>query len=122
MGTLGYALYGAGAALITARTTAGIAEIGTTGIYVANVQKISTQLFIVWDDGAGSPLYATEDLTTQENNILVRNRRELNQGTGKQTSYQDDDATTYLEGDAFEDQAGATPYAGNGVERTDRLA
>lgn len=120
VGTVGYEIFGAGSVSVKARTTAGITEVGATGIYQVSTQKDKTMLDIVWDNGSG--LSAVEDLTNDENQVFLRNRNETNQdGTPRQTVYQDDSTTVYMEGPAFEDQAGTTPYAGKGIERRNRL-
>lgn len=52
---------------------------------------------------------------------LLRNRRQTNPVTGKQTVFDDDSTTTLVEGDLFEDIAGGQPYRGQGADRADRM-
>jgi len=52
--------------------------------------------------------------------VLV-NKRVTDPATGEQIIYDDDDTTTLLSGDIFQDVAGTQPYQGQGVERADRL-
>lgn len=64
-GTIGYRVRTSAGADSIARTTVGIVEdIAGSGIYRANITAPATagQYTIVWDDGAGSPKYATEEL------------------------------------------------------------
>lgn len=118
--TVGYTLKNAAGGDAQARTTTGVIDQGN-GMYGVEVDLPPAAVAVKWDTGGGSPLYAHEDLVDQQSNIFLRNRNETNQTTGKQTIYQDDGATAYMEGDAFEDQAGTTAYAGKGIERRDRL-
>ena len=122
IGTTGYTLKNAAGGDAQARTTTGVVDQGN-GMYGVEVDLPPTAVAVKWDTGGGSPVYAHEDLIAEQNNIFLRNRNETNQGgTPRQTIYRDDSSTVYMEGDAFEDQAGTTPYAGNGIERRDRLA
>lgn len=83
---------------------------------------ITAAVAVKWDTGGGSPIFAHEDLIAEQNNIIIRNRRDLTQGgANNQKVYRDDGVAVYMQGNAYEDQAGGTPYAGRGVERTDRL-
>ena len=122
LGTVGYALKNAAGGDAVARTTTGVVDQGN-GAYGVEVDLPPDAIAVKWDTGGGSPIYAHEDFIAEQNNIFLRNRNETNQGgTPRQTIYRDDGSTVYMEGDAFEDQAGSTPYAGNGIERRDRLA
>lgn len=121
LGTVGYELRDNLGAVAVARTTTGVLDMGN-GLYGVEVDLIPAAITVKWDTGGGTPIFAHEALTTEQNNIFLRNRNELNQAaTPRQTIYRDDGTTVYMEGDAFEDQAGVTPYAGSGVERRDRL-
>lgn len=53
---------------------------------------------------------------------LLRNRRETNPSTGKQTIYDDDGVTVLVEGDLWEDVGETQPYRGQGADLADRLA
>lgn len=120
--TVGYTLKNAAGGDAQARTTVGVIDLGN-GSYGVEVDLPPTAVAVKWDTGGGTPIFAHEDLIEAQNNIFLRNRNETNQGgTPRQTIYKDDGTTVYMEGDAFEDQAGATPYAGSGIERRDRLA
>ena len=52
---------------------------------------------------------------------LLRNKQVTNPSTGRMTVYDDDGSTVLLEGNLFEDAAGAQPYRGQGAERRERL-
>lgn len=70
LGTVGYALYNASdATLHTARTTAGVTELGTsTGVYGVSVgvnQEDSVNF--LWDTGAGTPIYAIDQSLREDN-------------------------------------------------------
>ena len=62
LSTVGYTLYTKAGAVHTARSTAGVVEIGTsTGIYAANVSMDDGFTGIVlWDTGEGTPRYGLE--------------------------------------------------------------
>ena len=120
--TVGYTLKNAAGGDAQARTTTGVTDL-SNGAYGVEVDLVPAAVAVKWDTGGGTPIFAHEDLIAEQNNIFLRNRRDLTQGgTNNQKSYRDDGSTVYMQGDAFEDQAGTTPYAGSGVERTDRLA
>ena len=122
LGTVGYTLKNATGGDAQARTTTGVTDLGN-GMYGVEVDLLPTAVAVKWDTGGGTPIFAHEDLIAEQNNIIIRNRRDLTQGgTNNQKVYKDDGTTVYMQGNAYEDQAGATPYAGSGVERTDRLA
>jgi hypothetical protein len=66
VGTIGYAILKlSDLSVVTARTTAGITEIGTSGDYRATVTAPATQdvYLIRWDSGGVDPEYAFERLT-----------------------------------------------------------
>lgn len=121
VGTITVEVFDASSVSVLAATTAGITEIGATGTYQTAIQKTAAMKTVIWDPNNGSEP-AAEDLTSEENQVFARNRNEANQGgTPRQTVYQDDDTTVYAEGNAYQNQAGTTPYAGKGIERRDRL-
>ena len=70
-------------------------------------------------DAAITTRASAADATTIRK-VLV-NKRVTDPATGEQIIYDDDDTTTLLSGDIFEDVAGTQPYQGQGVERADRL-
>jgi hypothetical protein len=89
---------------------------------------VHNQVSVRQVSSAGLVVTATSGLTTNESAMLLliqqllMNRVITDPGTGKFTVYADDDMTVLMEADIFEDAAGATPYAGQGAERRDRLA
>jgi len=70
-------------------------------------------------DAAITTRASATDATTIRK-VLV-NKRVTDPATGQQIIYDDDDVTTLLSGDIFQDVAGTQPYQGQGVERADRL-
>ena len=52
---------------------------------------------------------------------ILRNRTVTDPATGVMTVYGDDDVTPLLTANLWQDAAGATPYAGSGADRRDRL-
>lgn len=62
-----------------------------------------------------------DNATIQLIEKILRNRRETNPTTGKQTVYDDDSTTVLIEGDLYEDVAGTQPYQGQGADRADRM-
>lgn len=73
-------------------------------------------------ESAVSGLTADEALTLVMILKVLRNRRETNPTTGKQTIYDDDSVAVLIEGDLYEDIAGTQTYQGQGADRADRLA
>ena len=119
--TVGYTLKNAAGGDAQARTTTGVTDLGN-GMYGVEVDLPPAAIAVKWDTGGGSPIFAHEDLIAEQNNIFMRNRRDLTQdGTNNQKIYRDDGVAVYMQGNAYEDQSGNTAYTGNGVERTDRL-
>lgn len=55
-------------------------------------------------------------------NKLLRNRTETNPVTGIMTVYDDDGTTVLFTANIWENVAGTTPYAGNAVNRRERMA
>ena len=80
---------------------------------ISSVIDNSTGAFVVND------LTIERSIAIQEK--ILRNRRETNPVTGKQTLYDDDSTTVLIEGDLFEDVAGSQPYQGQGADRADRM-
>lgn len=119
--TVGYTLKNAAGGDAQARTTTGVTDL-LNGMYGVEVDLPPAAVAVKWDTGGGTPIYAHEDLIEAQNNIFLRNRNESNSTTGKQTAYQDDGATTYMEADIFQDQSGTTDYAGEGIERRNRYS
>lgn len=119
--TVGYTLKNAAGGDAQARTTTGVTDL-LNGMYGVEVDLPPSAVAVKWDTGGGTPIFAHEDLIEAQNNIFLRNRNESNSTTGKQTAYQDDGSTTYMEADIFQDQAGATTYAGEGIERRNRYS
>lgn len=63
LSTVGYTLYNAAGGVVVARTTTGVAERGSSGVYGVTVPTIADSVAsIVWDTGGGSPVYASEDI------------------------------------------------------------
>lgn len=121
LGTVGYTLKDAAGGDAQARTTVGVTDL-LNGMYGVEADLPPIAVAVKWDTGGGTPIFAHENLVSEQNNIFLRNRNESNQGgTPRQTIYKDDGTTVYMEGPAFEDQAGTTPYAGKGIERRNRL-
>lgn len=119
LSTVGYELRNNLGAISVARTITGVADMGN-GFYGVEVELAAADIAVKWDTGEITPVFAHEDLADYRNEIFLKNRNEMNQGgTPRQTIYQDDGTTVYMEGDAFEDQTGSTPYNGSGIERRD---
>ena len=64
LSTVGYAIYNSSDAIVAARTTSGVVEIGTaTGIYKAIITyPPNFKGYVLWDTGAGTPDYASESI------------------------------------------------------------
>lgn len=99
-----------GRVIVAASCTAG--TITVRGI--ATVVDNSTGTCVVNDNTIEKKITNTEK--------VVRNRRQTNPTTGKQTIYDDDSVTVLFEGDLYEDIAGTQTYQGQGADRADRLA
>lgn len=79
----------------------------------------------VTDNSVGATVDTTGLVDATTINLIrkiLQNRTLTDPATGQMTVYDDDDATTLLTADIFEDTAGATPYAGNGVNRRNKLS
>lgn len=60
-------------------------------------------------------------LDAEEMRKILMNEAITRQTTGKMEVLDDDDATVFLHGDIYEDEAGTIPYKGDGIERRRRL-
>ncbi len=70
LSTVGYTLYNSDLTVKQARTTSGVSEVGTTGIYACEMTfDDDWEGLIVWDTGEASPRYATEEYLPQLNTI-----------------------------------------------------
>ncbi len=119
--TVGYTLKNAAGGDAQARTQTGVTDLGN-GMYGVEVDLVPAAVAVKWDTGGGAPIFAHEDLVAEQNNLFLRNRRDLTQGgANNQKIYRDDGVAVYMQGNAYQDQAGGVAYAGKGVERTDRL-
>lgn len=121
LATVGYEVFGAGGVSLAARTTAGVYELGG-GCYGVDVTLPNAAKSIVWDSGDASPRFATEDLRPDFIQQVLTNRRQTNPTNGRQEIFERDDATIMVDGDVFEDVAGATAYnaSSQGIDRADR--
>lgn len=67
LSTVGYTLINADGTTKQARTTTGVSEQGSTGIYRCDIEfDDSWRGFILWDTGEATPLYATEDFDNRQ--------------------------------------------------------
>lgn len=97
--------------------------VNTTGSYVVRInyqQPVQAISFSTAGGGGGLTIDQDSRLTRIEK--FLRNKRITDPVTGKQTVFDDDNATVLGEGDLFEDVAGSQPYRGQGAERAERLA
>lgn len=122
LATVGYVQVGAAGAVIVARATAGVYEIGG-GCYGVEILLNNATKSLHWDTGTGTPIFAVEDLLDYFNKKALINRRETNPGTGVQTIFEENDSTPMVAGPIFEDVAGTTPYSATaeGIDRQNRL-
>lgn len=122
LGTVGYVQVGAAGAVIVARTTVGVYEIGG-GCYGVEILLNAATKQLLWDTGGATPRFAVEDLLDYFIKKAQINRRETNPGTGVQTIFEEDDATVMVDGPIFEDVAGTTPYSATaeGIDRQNRM-
>tara|TARA_A100001011_G_C14114481_1_gene758500 strand:- start:92 stop:529 length:438 start_codon:yes stop_codon:yes gene_type:complete len=98
--TVGYRLFDSIGTLSGSRITSGVGEIYTgTGIYSASIH-FSTNFSgsILWDTGAASPMYATEEYNPQPEQIefiksIEGGRWKLNSTDNTMTFYKDDNST-----------------------------
>lgn len=118
LATVGYTQYDRTAAVAVARTTVGVVEIGS-GVYGVDVLPDTDTVEIQWDTGGSSPAFASQSLEDMAVSIL-RNRQETDPVTGIRTFYDNTDVALFT-ADIFEDVAGATPYQGDGINRTNRF-
>lgn len=123
LATVGYTQIAANGTDLVARTTTGVFEVGG-GVYGVDIVLSAGCRSLLWDTGASTPIFATED--TMENFIkqAIINKRHTDPGTGQQTIFEEvDDSTVMVQGDIFEDIAGASPYdgTGTGIDRQDRM-
>jgi hypothetical protein len=70
---------------------------------------------------SGSGLSTEQDQRLTRVEKFLRNKRITDPSTGKQTIYDDNGVDVLVQGDLFEDVAGAQPYRGQGAQRADRL-
>ena len=100
LSTVGYRLFDAAGSLSGSRTTSGVGEmLSNTGIYSASIH-FSTNFSgsILWDTGASSPSYATEEYNPQPEQIafiksMEAGRWKLNSTDKTMTFYKDDNST-----------------------------
>ncbi|MDB4337533.1 hypothetical protein OAA09_00785 [bacterium] len=100
LATVGYRLIDSAGTLSGSRTTAGVGELlAGTGIYSASIY-FSTNFSgsILWDTGASSPAYATEEYNPQPEQIafiksIEGGRWKLNSTDNTMTFYEDDNTT-----------------------------
>lgn len=71
LATVGYTLYNVDGTVNAARSTSGVHEFGTsTGVYGALISiPENLPVLVMWDTGAGSPRYGSEDNNVQLNSI-----------------------------------------------------
>jgi len=107
-----------------------LAEVGSTFVFEGDMPAIGGGEYGVRIlEGAtvrsqGSISWSGElEVTNHHLGRLIGNRRQTNPSTGKEQLFDDNDSTVLLEGDLFEDIAGATSYSGTstGADRRDRL-
>lgn len=61
LGTVGYTIYGVDGSTIASRSTTGVVELGSSGVYTANISLPTYDAIVLWDTGEATPRYATED-------------------------------------------------------------
>lgn len=61
LSTVGYTLYQVNGTVHTARTTSGVVEFGTSGVYGAIISRPDEDVLVLWDTGEGTPRYGSED-------------------------------------------------------------
>jgi len=71
LSTVGYTLYNASdGSEHTARSTTNVTELGSSGVYATNFSvDHHLDLYVVWDDGEGTPTYAVENSFGKLNSI-----------------------------------------------------
>lgn len=120
--TVGYRQVNNAGGDAVARTTTGVYEIGGGGYAVQVTPNLAT-VSLEWDTGEVVAVFAHEDLLDYFNKKVLIDRQETDPVTGQRRILEEDDATTMVEGDIFEDIAGTTPYdgTGTGIDRSDRM-
>lgn len=121
--TVGYEQVGAAGATVVARTTVGVYEIGG-GAYGVELILDNDTKTLLWDTGETIPVFAVEDLLDYFNKKALINKQHTDPGTGRRTIFEEDDTTIMVQGDIFEDIAGASPYSATaeGIDRSDRMS
>lgn len=66
LSTVGFTLYKTDGVAYQARSTSGVVEFGTSGVYGANISLPDVQdVLVLWDSGEVSPKYGSEDSRVQ---------------------------------------------------------
>ena len=124
LATVEYTQLGAAAAVLAASTGTGVYEVGG-GVYGVDVVLEAGVRSLLWTTGEAVPIFAQEDMLDNFNKQALINKRHTDPGTGQQTIFEENDDTTIMvQGDIFEDIAGASPYdgTGTGIDRSDRMS
>lgn len=123
LATVEYAQIGAAGAVIVAATTTGVYEVGG-GCYGVEILLDNDTKSLLWNTGEPTPIFACEDLLDYFNKKALINKQHTNPATGKRDIFEEDDVTLMIQGDIFEDIAGASPYdgTGTGIDRSDRMS
>lgn len=115
LSTVGYRLLDTNGALSGSRTTSGVGEIlEGSGIYSASVYfSTSFSGSILWDTGASTPQYATEEYHSVEEQIsfiksIEGGRWKINTSTNKMIFYKDDNVTQIAEFDLKDSDGSAS--------------
>lgn len=70
LSTVGYTLYDESGNVYKSRSTSGVFEVGSTGIYGAKIDfPESQEVILIWDTGEATPRYAMDTSTIQLNTI-----------------------------------------------------
>lgn len=69
LSTVGYTLYDKTGSVLRSRSTSGVHELGTSGIYVAEINFPNEACVLLWDSGEVTPRYAQDESTIQLNAI-----------------------------------------------------
>jgi len=105
LATVGYEQVGLAGATLVARTTVGVYEVGG-GVYGVDIVLSAGCRSLLWDTGATTPIFATEDMMENFIKQAIINKRHTDPGTGQQTIFEEaDDATVMVQGDIFEDSS-----------------
>jgi hypothetical protein len=123
LATVGYAQRGAAGAIVVARTTTGVYELGG-GAYGVEILLNAATKSLLWDTGEATPIYAVEDLLDYFNKKALINRRQTDPGTGIQTIFEENDTTIMVSGQIWEDVGATIAYSAvsNGIDRQNRMA